>query len=127
MATEKTYEEVESGMTGYVEELRHPEEIRHEVWKWILEYSEENHKRMVNIAELVKKIEVSYDHEDFDVPDEDKAVIHKIGCDIDEEGGFEAQEACFHVATNFLTDDAELKKKLKAIQVCWNKAGEWRY
>ena len=51
------------------------------------------------------------------------AAIYKIGCDIDKEGGFTAQEACFYIAANFI--DAK-DKRIKNIERNWKGAGQWR-
>ena len=51
------------------------------------------------------------------------AAMYKIGCDIDKEGGFTAQRACFYIAMNFIdTKD----KRIKNIERNWKGAGQWR-
>ena len=47
-----------------------------------------------------------------------------VGLLLHMEGGFQLQQRCFYLAVNFMDDE---KKRLKAIERCWNGAGDWKY
>ena len=120
----KTYNEICTEMENYTTSQEYPQETRRSVFMWMAEYSERNHNRMVDITNMLKKIEEDYYDEDFDINQDDKEKIFNIGCEIDKEGGFRAQQACFYIATNFIDCN---DNRLKAIELCWDKAGEWHY
>jgi hypothetical protein len=116
-----TYQQVITRIEIY---LKYPSQMSGNVFGWMSEYSERNHARMIVIVSKLLKIKEDFYHEDFDVPEEDKKEIFKIGCDIDKDGGFQAQQACFYIVRNFIEPD---NNRTKAIEVCWNRAGSWRY
>ena len=116
-----TYEKVIEDMENFIKDLS--KEIAVDVFGWLSEYSRRNHDRMVVIASKLCAIEEDYYHEDFNVPEETKKEIFNIGCDIDREGGFQTQQACFYIAVNFI---APTNKRIKAIETCWSGAGSWR-
>jgi len=119
-----TYKETISKMAEYVTDTSKPERIRRAVFEWEAEYSERNHNRMMIVVSKLFAIKANYHEEEFDVPEEDKKIIFDIGCDIHKEGGKTAQQACFYTVINFVEPD---NKRTKAIEVLWNRAGEWRY
>jgi hypothetical protein len=94
------------------------------IFIWLSEYSERNHARMTDVVSLLCSIEEDYYDEDFAVPKEDRQKIFDIGCDIDREGGFAAQQACYYIARNFLAKDFS---QVKALELCWSGAGSWMY
>lgn len=94
------------------------------VFVWMSEYSETNHSRMMIIVSKLLSIQADYYDEDFEVPADDKKAIFNIGLDIHNEGGFTAQQACFYIVRNFVEPT---NKRTKAIEICWNGAGEWVY
>lgn len=118
-----TYEKVIENMENFIKDLSKDRMTAGAVFGWLSEYSRRNHARMVVIASKLCAIKEDYYHEDFDVPEEIKKEIFDFGCDIDREGGFQAQQACFYVAVNFI---APTNKRLKAIEICWGGAGSWR-
>ena len=90
-----------------------PEVLRQHVFMWMAEYSERNHIRMARIISKLKQ---------EDECDDNVAYINKIGCDIDKEGGFTAQRACFYIVVNFIDENDE---RLKMIKYYWHGAGKW--
>ena len=119
----KTYNEIYSEMENYITSQKYHQETTRLVFMWMTEYSERNHNRMVDIAKMLKKIEKDYYDEDFDINQDDKEKIFNIGCEIHKEGGLGAQQACFYIATNFIDCN---DKRLKAIELCWDGAGDWQ-
>ena len=89
-----TYRQVCDAMEKYVGDHSNPQGKRQCVFQLISEYGERNHYRMVDVVGKLKRIA---NDSDFHVPKNDKADIFKIGCDIDNEGGFVAQQACFYI------------------------------
>jgi len=112
-----TYEQVCDAMEDYVNDQSHPGELRRQVFVWMSEYSERNHHRMTTIISKLLPQEDEYETA------ANAAAIYKIGFDIDKEGGFTAQEACFYIAANFI--DAK-DKRIKNIERNWKGAGQWR-
>ena len=76
------------------------------------------------IRDWLFTIEAGWYDEEFDVPAEMKEKIYGVGLLIHMEGGFQLQQECFYLAVNFMDDE---KKRLKAIELCWSGAGEWKY
>lgn len=112
-----TYEAVCGAMEKYVSDRSQPGEMRNQVFGWMSEYSERNHRRMTTIISKLLPQENEYETA------ANAAAIYKIGFDIDKEGGFTAQRACFYIAMNFI--DAK-DKRIKNIERNWKGAGQWR-
>ena len=112
-----TYEQVCDAMEDYVNDQSHPGELRRQVFGWMSEYSERNHHRMTTIIRNLLPQEDEYETA------ANAAAIYKIGFDIDKEGGFTAQRACFYIAMNFI--DAK-DKRMMNIERNWKGAGQWK-
>jgi len=117
-----THLEIINAMEEYVLDKKKPMSSRGCVFNWMSEYSQENHIRMVVIVNKLLKINPDYYDEDFDIPKEDIKEIFKLGCDIHNSGGFTAQQACYYIAVNFISKH----NNVKAIEYCWNNAGDWK-
>lgn len=118
-----TYSEIVDIMERFIMDKSNSQDIRCSVFKWMSEYSQLNHSRMVVIVNKLISIKEDYYDEEFDIPDNVKNKIYKIGCDIDKQGGLDAQQACFYIARNFIKPN---NNRLKAIELCWDGAGEWK-
>ncbi len=106
-------------MERYAEDISRPAGFRGKVIQWLSEYSETNHVRMLRVVDVMKRIRG--DRYDL-LSVSDKAEVFRIGSDIGIGGGFEAQQACFYVAVNFL-DPSD--KRMVCIEYLWNGAGDW--
>jgi hypothetical protein len=115
-----SYKEVCARMERYAEDSSRPSAFRGQVIRWLSEYSETNHARMMTVVDVLKRMQG--DRYDLLSPD-DKALVYQIGCDIGSGGGFVAQQACFYIAVNFLDPP---DKRLVCLKYLWNGAGDWK-
>jgi uncharacterized protein (UPF0297 family) len=119
----KTWSECGETMKKYLEDKKGDAEQRGLVFQIYNELTAQHYNEMKKICDLLFSINKDYYSEDFDVPADMKEKIFDIGVELHNKGGKYIQQLCFYLAVNFMSDD----KRLKAIECCWNGAGEWKY
>jgi hypothetical protein len=120
-----SYIEIVAKMEKFMADEDKPEYLRQSVMTWWAEFPERNYDRMLRVKKLLETIEPDWTDEDFDVPDWIKAEIKEIGDKINREGGKDTMVGCFYILINFMNPDKN--KRLKALEVCWDGVGDWKY
>ena len=125
-----TYNDVMSAIAAYVMNDSIPKGKRDLIDRLSNEYSEVNHSRKLSAASMLFALETVIDEdgvEGIEVPTQVSREIFQIGMDIHNEGGLDAQQACYLIAKKFIRPvDPTSLERITAIEGIWDGAGKWQ-
>jgi len=118
-----TWEEVCEKIRKYMDDNKGDTAQRRLVYSMFMKICEVDYNKMKKITDILLAIEGDYCSDEWDLPKDKRKKIYEIGLNLHSLGGKELQQLCFYMAVNFMSND----KRLKAIEIAWDGAGEWVY